>query len=138
MKVIRNNILYVEAHDLNNAEISNYDSNDKLIEISDINKIELIKNREDILDYDYIKSLTSNELNELLNEIKKKHDVLCLKYLKSSQFNRKLLDKDLDYKNIMKKYKYLYDELKNYINNKKEIDYKFSKVLSNSDITLIK
>ena len=58
--------------------------------------------------------------------------------LKSSQFNRKLLDKDLDYKNIMKKYKYLYDELKNYINNKEEIDYKFSKVLSNSDITLIK
>ena len=138
MKVIRNNILYVEAHDLNNIEISNYDSNDTLIEISDINKIELIKNREDILDCDYIKSLTSNELNELLNEIKKKHDVLCLKYLKSSQFNRKLLDKDLDYKNIMKKYKYLYDELKNYINNKEEIDYKFSKVLSNSDITLIK
>lgn len=138
MKVIRNNILYVEAHDLNNIEILNYDSNDTLIEISDINKIELIKNREDILDYDYIKSLTSNELNELLNEIKKKHDVLCLKYLKSSQFNRKLLDKDLDYKNIMKKYKYLYDELKNYINNKEEIDHKFSKVLSNSDITLIK
>ena len=132
MKKIQDNKIYVDLEDLIYLGISsNILDRIKKGELKLINKsvvfsspeeIDFFKRRDDILDYDYITSLTPEELEK---ELIKNEEMIF--YYENQFFNltifnnNSLVEKDKKRKQILKKLYYKRDTLTNYLKDKNPI-----------------
>lgn len=118
MKVIKNNICYVQGEDLMRYPVPNFlifpDIDiltcDEYIAFEGERAIEYFESRKDILDYNSVCNLSENELETKIKKTYSKLDKLALKWVEASQFGRDKLDKD-------KKYQKTLEDLKSYVSS---------------------
>lgn len=132
MKIIRNEVCYVEFDDLRFLsplpqdvfyELKVYYSNNiKFIKFTKKNALNFFKENEYIIDYDSIKDLSYIELECKIKEIKNKLNLLSGKWLNGSIAERDKLNKDKEYNSLIKNLKYMLKTLENYKNNKSTYD----------------
>ena len=121
MKVFINDKCYVNVFDLYRKDmpsylrdnIENYGMND-FVEIRYNSAKIIIKNREDILDYNDILFCSDSEIKRKIKDLKFK--IICSEFVNINDNNK--------YVNISKTdiYKAIYNELKRYLANNKEIN----------------
>ena len=138
MKVVRNNVCFVEAEDLKRHQISKsleWINNSRFARFSDQEDIEYFNSFEDIIDYDEISNLSNEELT----------DKICETHITLKNYISKWLDVSKKSDNIenytqIKKYTAIYDCLTNYIVNRDIVDNDFKELENsiNSGKTLIK
>lgn len=145
MKVFRNNNCYVTVHDLFKRELPSYFKLDipviyenGFIVITDQKSIDYLKEREDILNYDDVKSLTEDELNEKVNDAYITMDNYAKKWMDSND-NKTIVSEDRKYLSKTFISLSIYNEIKNYqcnrISTDKSIesitnkDYKLSRII---------
>lgn len=87
---------------------------------------------EQSLDYDMVKDLSTQELEEMRKEIEDKLEHLSLKWLNASINTREKLDKDKEYNFNIKSLKYYIESINKYINNKEIYDSEISTLSFNN------
>ena len=120
MKVVRNNVCFVEADDIKRHQISKslvWINNSSFAIFDDPEDIEYFNSFEDIVDYDEISNLSNDELT----------DKICETHITLKGYISKWLDVSKKSDNIenytqIKKYTAIYDCLTNYIVNRDIID----------------
>ena len=140
MKIIRNDVCYVEVDDLLflrplPQEIVYelkvyYSKNIKFQKFAKKNALDFFKENEYIIDYDWIKNLSLTELEYKIKEIKDKLNKLAGKWLNGSKVERDKLDKDNDYNLLIKNLEYLLKTFENYRNNKSNYDYEVNQIFN--------
>lgn len=106
MKIVRDNICYVDFSSLVNRGLAKYmDSDEKeshslddIITITNHKGIKVIKDRDDILDYDEVKDLTDEELNSKVKKVEDDLEPFVTKWLKAPYGERDKLYKDKEFK----------------------------------------
>ena len=135
MKVIRDNVCYVNYMDIIRYPIPSYFvmgeillKNDDMVRITDSRSIEYIKNRKDIIDYDEVYSLDEEELNGKISEARKS----LLEFLNSfSNISELFKEPNNQDKHRIKKYTYY--GLLDYKANKDMIDKNISELIKNDE-----
>ena len=129
MKVFVNEVCYVNMHDLLNKPIPLFIKLDKdfyegseIIKITGEQAIEYMKNRSDIIDYDDVKDLTSEELELKIKESYKKLENYANRWYNAKYYRRKGNEIDKKFLDDYKLAEVIYNELLNYQKNKNEID----------------
>lgn len=129
MKLIRNNVCYVGAKDLVREPLPKFkdplpdcSGDNDYIAFKSEEAINYFKEREDIIDYDSISSLSEEELDNTINEIHKKINEMALRWLSSSQNEREQLYKDKKLTKRQRTLSYAYESLRDYQNNRERID----------------
>ena len=130
MKIIRNGICYIEREDIdfigvlpqNTCSVIQWDVyysiKFKLLRLKDKESVQYFSDKDFILDYDMVKDLSTQELEEMRKEIEDKLEHLSLKRLNASINTREKLDKDKEYNFNIKSLKYYIESINKYINNK--------------------
>ena len=125
MKVFRDNKCFVSFKDLVDIGFPkklNYDKDsykdDEYVTLNDSEDIDYIRNREDIIDYDSVYSLSNEELDNKIGEIEKELEPLYIQFSSTSLENKMLLFKDEDFKNNIFKLDKIYYDLIHYKNNR--------------------
>ena len=128
MKIIRNEVCYVEFDDLRFLsplpqdvfyELKVYYSkNIKFIKFTKKNSLNFFKENEYIIDYDWIKGLSANELDYKIKEIRKKLNKLLGRWVNGSMAERDNLNKDKEYNLLVKNLEYMLKTMENYKINK--------------------
>lgn len=138
MKIIRNGICFIEREDIDyletlpqkvcDASIWNeyYSEKFKFLMYKDKFSVQYFKTKDDIMDYDCVKDLSTEELELKIKELKDKLENLSLKWLNSSQRTREKLNKDKEYNYSIKTLKYYIESLNKYTNNKESYDNEIS------------
>ena len=142
MKIIRGKIGYVNIKDLigygfpKNIDFDkeSYSDNDYVI-LRNKEDIEYIKNRDDIVDYDSVFSLSNEELDEKIKKIEKDLEPLYLQFSNTSFDNKLLLIKDLDFKSNLCKLDKIYYDLIHYRNNREEEDERVYNLLNDNNVS---
>ena len=142
MKIIRDSICFVNIKDLVmfdfpgelNFDKEKYQENDYVI-LSDKKDIDYINKREDIIDYDFVCSLTSLELDEKIRKIEKDLEPLYIEFSETSSNNKKILFQDSEFRNNLFKLDKIYYDLIHYRNNKEEEDRKVFDLLNENDLS---
>ena len=129
MKIFRNDVCYVNIKDLMAIEIPsditfdkrNYSENE-YVKLTEKKDIEFIRNREDIIDYDYVSSLDEDTLDENIKKIE--HDLDPYYQLLKTSLNeeRIVLFKNVNFKKEFFKLDKVYYDLIHYRNNKEQED----------------
>lgn len=131
MKIIRDNVCYVEIDDILFLgilprgffdQLKIYDSKIRFQKFSKKLQIRFFKYKKDILNYDDIHNQSHIELEYRIKEIKEQLNKQALKWLNSSEEGRKKLDKDKEYNALINSLKYMLKTLENYKNNKDGYD----------------
>lgn len=144
MKIVRDNICFVNAKDLFGYDLPEslnfdkdvYEDNDFVI-FTDDNDIDYVRNREDIIDYDYVSKLTEVELDNKIQSIEKDLEPLYQQIKSSNNEERIILFKNVKFTDYFFKLDKVYYDLINYRNNKDILDDKVS-LLINTNIVLRK
>lgn len=139
MKIIRDNICFVNIKDLViydfpvnlNFDKNSYSENDYVI-LKDKDDIDYIKRREDIIDYDYVSSLTDTELTEKIRKIEKDLEPLYIEFSSTTSESKKILFEDDDFKSTLFKLDKIYYDLIHYKNNREDEDIKIYEFLNNN------
>ena len=129
MKIFRNNKCYLIGNNIFRRKLPEYFEFDipkghegEYIVVSEPNSIEYVRNREDLLNYDVVGSLNSDELNNKINEAYSLMDNYFKVWLDEDDINDLKLDNEEIYRYRTLVYISLYNELKTYKNNKELID----------------
>lgn len=140
MKIIKNDVCYVEVEDLVFfsplpqevfCELKAYCyKNIRFEKFSKKESVNFFKKNEYIIDYDTIKDISLDELDYKIREIKDKLNHLSLKWLNGSQNERKKLDKDTQYNKLVNNLKYILKTLENYKNNKSTYDNEINEIFN--------
>lgn len=137
MKIIRNDVCYVETSDLYfigkfpnrvTEEIpvvieSNY------IKFENKESIEYWQQKESVLDYDAVSCLTDEELTTKIIEIESTLEKLCAKWLYTSEYYRRNLNQNHEYNQQIKKLEFLLKTLKDYQQNRKQFDTAYNQLI---------
>ena len=125
MKIIRDNICFVSAKDLFGYDLPKelnfdkdlYDENDYVI-FTNEKDIDYVKNREDIIDYDFVSSLNEVELDKKIESIEKDLEPFYQHIKSTNDEERMLLFKNAKFINTFVKLDKVYYDLIHYRNNK--------------------
>ena len=142
MKIIRDNVCFVNFKDLIffdfpvnlNFDKESYNENDYVI-LKSKEDIEYVRNREDIIDYDYVSSLTDDELTKKIGNIEKDLEPLYIEFSSTSNESKKILFEDDEFKNNLFKLDKIYYDLIHYKNNKESIDQNIFDLLIENNIS---
>ena len=145
MKIIKNNVCYVNFKDLIGFKTlddlhfdkSDYKDND-YIKLTEEKDIEYVKKRDDILDYFSISSLTYEELDAKIKELERKLEPYYLKLKMLSPPEKIVLFNKAKFKNKFFKLDKLYYDLINYRNNKRTEDDRIASLLNENVLTKAK
>lgn len=133
MKVFKDEICYVDYLDLVRYPVPVYfrldsyiiDKNDMAI-VTDLNSVEYIKNRKDILDYNEVSVLSNSDLEKKWEE---SHNILnryAKKMLDTPLESQGRLYRDREFMDNYNYYKYRTKDLRDYIDNKELMDNKIN------------
>lgn len=100
--------------------------------MKDKESVQYFSDKDFILDYDMVKDLSTQELEEMRKEIEYKLKHLSLKWLNASINTREKLDKDKEYNFNIKSLKYYIESINKYINNKEIYDSEISTLSFNN------
>lgn len=100
--------------------------------MKDKESVQYSSDKDFILDYDMVKDLSAQELEEMRKKIEDKLEHLSLKWLNASINTRKKLDKDKEYNFNIKSLKYYIESINKYINNKEIYDSEISTLSFNN------
>lgn len=135
MKVIRDGICYVNFDSLLRRSLTKYMDNDTevkgnsiddMIVITNRKGVKVISEREDILDYDTVKDVSSVELDEMVIRVEKDMEPFIYKWNHTPYAERDKLYKDEAYKENYEPLKDYYFELIEYRANREKIDDKIN------------
>ena len=144
MKIIRNGVCYIEREDIDFVGVLPqnicsviqwdvyYSIKFKLLKLKDKESVQYFSDKDFILDYDMVKDLSTQELEEMRKEIEDKLEHLSLKWLNASINTREKLDKDKEYNFNIKSLKYYIESINKYINNKEIYDSEISTLSFNN------
>lgn len=144
MKIIRNGVCYIEREDIDFIGVLPqkvcdviqwdvyYSIKFKLLRLKDKESVQYFSNKDFILDYDMVKDLSTQELEEMRKEIENKLENLSLKWLNASINTREKLDKDKEYNFNIKSLKYYIESINKYVNNKEIYDSEISTLSFNN------
>ena len=144
MKVLRNGLYYVSQKELARYAVPSYVMNEietipyiyeDYITLKNKDTIEYIKNRNDILDYDEVENLSSEELELLYKKSLDELDICAKRWLDTPSHLRRNLYKDKEYMEKYNYYKYRSHDLLNYISCKEEIDSTIKSFIENNSIS---
>lgn len=141
MKIFRDNVCYVNIKDLVgynlpddlNFDKSNYEENDYVM-FTEQKDIEYVKNREDIIDYDYVSSLTDDELDKKIKRIEHDLEPYYKEIKDASSTDRIFLFKNGEFRQEFFKLDKIYYDLIHYRNNREYEDDKVLLLLSDNVI----
>ena len=139
MKVIRKNVLYIDENDVRYMFDSfpkwidnNFKEMDGIIKIEDQETIDYFNSKEEIIDYDKVKYLSDEGLDEKIDKnIKKLYKFSDLWGSRYTE-NKRTVDE------IIKKTQYKIKTLERYKENRDEYDKKIKRVTNNKSLLLIK
>lgn len=142
MKIIRDNICFVNFKDLIffdfpvnlDFDKKTYNENDYVILKSE-KDIDYVRKREDIIDYDYVSSLTDDELTKKIGKIEKNLEPLYIEFSSTSNESKKMLFEDEEFKNNLFKLDKIYYDLIHYRNNKEIIDQNIFDLLIENNVS---
>lgn len=144
MKIIRNGICYIEREDIDFIGVLPqkvcdviqwdvyYSIKFKLLKLKDKESVQYFLDKDFILDYDMVKDLSTQKLEEMRKEIADKLEHLSLKWLNASVNTREKLDKDKEYNFNIRSLKYYIESINKYINNKELYDSEISTLSFNN------
>ena len=140
MKIIRNDVCYIELEDLSFSEplpqivfceLKVYYSKDiKFQKFTKEEAVNFFRRNEYIIDYDSVKELSEGQLEYKIREIKEKLNHHSAKWLNGSQVERKKLDMDKEYNSLIKNLSYILQTLENYKNNKISYDKEITEIFN--------
>ena len=141
MKIVRDNVCFVNFKDLMGIDLPNdftfdknhYEEND-YVTLTEKKDIDYIKSREDIIDYDYISSLTDDKIVEKIKRIE--HDLEpYYQILKESTDKEKVvLLSSIKFREEFFKLDKVYYDLIHYKNNREDIDVDVLSLLSENSV----
>lgn len=143
MKILRNGKYFVLQKDLARYALPTYVMDeietipyifDDYIILKNPNTIEYIKDRNDILDYDEVASLSLEELELLYKKSLNKLNIYAKRWLDTPTYLRSNLYNDKKYINNYNYYKYRTHDLLNYISIKEKIDSTIKSLIDNNSI----
>jgi hypothetical protein len=140
MKIIRDDVCYVDFESLVRRSLTRYMDYDKkdysfddIVTISNPTGYKIIKEREDILNYDDVKDLTDSELNKKIDLIEDDMEPFFIKWNNTPFEERDKLYKEPEYKEHYEKLRDYYFEIINYRANRDLIDDKIDLFLINKE-----
>lgn len=130
MKIVKNNICYVQGEDLLRYPVPNFLifpnidilTNDEFIAFEGEKAIEYFESRKDILDYSSVCNLSEEKLQNKINKINFKLSKLSKRWLDASQSGRDKLDKDKKYQKTLNDLKTILESLVKYKIHKSSVD----------------
>lgn len=140
MKIIRDNICFVSAKDLFGYDLpeslefdkSMYEENDYVI-FTNEKDIDYVRNREDIIDYDFVSHLTETELDKKIKNIENDLEPYYQHIKLSNNEERIVLFKNVKFSKSFFKLDKVYYDLIHYRNNKEYEDEKVSLLLCSNN-----
>lgn len=141
MKIIRENVCFVNFKDLIGIDLPNdflfdknhYEEND-YVTLTEKKDIDYIKSREDIIDYDYVSSLTDDKLVEKIKRTEHDLEPYYQILKESSDKERIVLLNNNKFRDEFFKLDKVYYDLIHYKNNREEIDVDVLSFLSENSI----
>ena len=137
MRIIRDGICYIDLESLVRRSITKYMDYDKedysledFVTISNPRGFKAVANREDILDYDEVKDLSKEELDEKVKRVEADMEPFINKWNHTPFYEREKLYKEKEYTESYEKLKDYYFELVDYRANREEIDDRINKFLN--------
>lgn len=122
MKVIRNSVCYVEKNDIlflgmlpEEIVEAPFIVESKWVKFENQKAVNFFRETEVIIDYDELSNKKEEELLETENKVEKELNDICTKWLYTSSYYRRNLDKDPEYNEKIKELKYLLATIKNYL-----------------------
>ena len=137
MKLFRNNVCYVNFKDLIGIDLpkdvmfdkNHYEENEYVI-LTEKKDIDYIKGREDIIDYDYVSSLTDDKLVEKIKRIEHDLEPYYQMLKETSQNEKIILFNNVKFKDEFFKLDKVYYDLIHYRNNREYEDDRISLLLN--------
>lgn len=145
MKVIRNGVCYVEKNDIlflgmlpEEIVEAPFIVESKWVKFENQKAVNFFRETEVIIDYDELSNKKEEELLETENKVEKELNDICTKWLYTSSYYRRNLDKDPEYNEKIKELKYLLATIKNYLSEKTNYDNEIRQLSFDTTVTSTK
>ena len=145
MKVIRNDVCYVEKNDIlflgmlpKEVVEAPFIVESKWVRFENQKAVNFFRETEVILDYDELSNKKEEELLETEKKAEKELNDICTKWLYASSYYRRNLDKDPEYNEKIKELKYLLATIKNYLSEKTNYDNEIRQLSFDTTVTSTK
>ncbi len=145
MKVIRNGVCYVEKNDIlflgmlpEEIVEAPFIVESKWVKFENQKAVNFFRETEVIIDYDELSNKKEEELLETENKVEKELNDICTKWLYTSSYYRRNLDKDPEYNEKIKELKYLLATIKNYLSEKTNYDNEIRQLSFDNTVTSTK
>ena len=142
MKVIRNGVCYVEKNDIlflgmlpEEIVEAPFIVESKWVKFENQKAVNFFRETEVIIDYDELSSKKEEELLETENKVEKELNDICTKWLYASSYYRRNLDKDPEYNEKIKEFKYLLSTIQNYRSEKTNYDSEIRQLSFDTTVT---
>lgn len=142
MKVIRNDVCYVEKNDIlflgmlpEEIVEAPFIIESKWVKFETQKAVNFFRETQAILDYDELSNKKEEELLETENKAEKELNDICTKWLYASSYYRRILDKDLEYNEKIKELKYLLSTIQNYRSEKANYDSEIRQLSFDTTVT---
>ena len=145
MKVIRNDVCYVEKNDIlflgmlpEKVVEAPFIIESKWVRFENQRAVNFFRETQVILDYDELSNKKEEELLETEKKAEKELNDICTKWLYASSYYRRNLDKDPEYNEKIKELKYLLATIKNYLSEKTNYDNEIRQLSFDTTVTSTK
>ena len=145
MKVIRNDVCYVEKNDIlflgmlpKEVVEAPFIVESKWVRFENQRAVNFFRETQVILDYDELSNKKEEELLETEKKAEKELNDICTKWLYASSYYRRNLDKDPEYNEKIKELKYLLATIKNYLSEKTNYDNEIRQLSFDTTVTSTK
>ena len=142
MKVIRNDVCYVEKNDIlflgmlpKEVVEAPFIVESKWVRFENQRAVNFFRETQVILDYDELSNKKEEELLETENKVEKELNDICTKWLYASSYYRRNLDKDPEYNEKIKELKYLLASIKKYCSEKANYDSEIRQLSFDTTVT---
>ena len=110
----------------------------KWVKFENQKAVNFFRETEVIIDYDELSNKKEEELLETENKVEKELNDICTKWLYTSSYYRRNLDKDPEYNEKIKELKYLLATIKNYLSEKTNYDNEIRQLSFDNTVTSTK